>query len=158
MKKILNKKVMGYIALAMVCVLAGTAIGLSQPAGAAETVVQTSPFTEAIAKVRDSVVGVYNYQVVNTYGSGYGYGYGNGSGSMPSVTVRKGAEYTLPGVSQSVILTRYPGRTPVSGRDDFRSLAAHGLSMAVFLSAGLLEPVYFTSVILLIIVSPKSRQ
>ena len=82
MKKILNKKVMGYIALAMVCVLAGTAIGLSQPAGAAETVVQTSPFTEAIAKVRDSVVGVYNYQVVNTYGSGYGYGYGNGSGSM----------------------------------------------------------------------------
>ena len=82
MKKILNKKVMGYIALAMVCVLAGTAIGLSQPAGAAETVVLTSPFTEAIAKVRDSVVGVYNYQVVNTYGSGYGYGYGNGSGSM----------------------------------------------------------------------------
>ena len=82
MKKILNKKVMGYIALAMVCVLAGTAIGLSQPAGAAETVVLTSPFTEAIAKVRDSVVGVYNYQVVNTHGSGYGYGYGNGSGSM----------------------------------------------------------------------------
>ena len=80
MKKILNKKVMGYIALAMVCVLAGTAIGLSQPAGAAETVVLTSPFTEAIAKVRDSVVGVYNYQVVNTYGSGYGYGYGNGNG------------------------------------------------------------------------------
>ena len=79
MKKILNKKVMGYIALAMVCVLAGTAIGLSQPAGAAETVVLTSPFTEAIAKVRDSVVGVYNYQVVNTHGSGYGYGYGNGS-------------------------------------------------------------------------------
>ena len=80
MKKIFSKKVLGYIALAMVCVLAGTAIGLSRPADAAETVVLTSPFTEAIAKVRDSVVGVYNYQVVNTYGNGYGYG--NGSGSM----------------------------------------------------------------------------
>jgi len=80
MKKIFSKKVLGYIALAMVCVLAGTAIGLSRPADAAETVVLTSLFTEAIAKVRDSVVGVYNYQVVNTYGNGYGYG--NGSGSM----------------------------------------------------------------------------
>ncbi len=79
MKKIFSKKMMGYIALAMVCVLAGTALGMTHPAEAAETtVVLTSPFTEAIAKVRDSVVGVYNYQLVNTYpnGNGGGYGYG----------------------------------------------------------------------------------
>ena len=37
MKKFFSKKVLGYIALAMVCVLAGTAIGLSRPADAAET-------------------------------------------------------------------------------------------------------------------------
>ena len=95
MKK-MSKKMIGYIALALVCVLAGTAIGMSQPAAQADTVVLTSPFTEAIAKVRDSVVGVYNYQIMNTYryGNGYGYdsfpwdyfgygpgyGYGNGNG------------------------------------------------------------------------------
>ena len=76
MRKIFNKKVLGYIALAMVCVLAGTLLGMSQPAKAAEKVIVTSPFTEAVAKVQDSVVGVYNYQLVQT--NGYGYGYGNG--------------------------------------------------------------------------------
>jgi precorrin-4/cobalt-precorrin-4 C11-methyltransferase len=49
------------------------------------------------------------------------------------------AEYTLPGVSQSVILTRMAGRTPVPPQESIRSLAAHRASMAIFLSAGLLE-------------------
>ncbi len=97
MRKIMNKKVLGVIALALVCVFAGTVIGASQPsASAEEKVVLTSPFTEAIAKVRDSVVGVNNYQIVNNnyggydnfggyfpwsyFGGGYGNGYGNGYG------------------------------------------------------------------------------
>ena len=97
MRKIMNKKVLGVIALALVCVFAGTVIGASQPsANAEEKVVLTSPFTEAIAKVRDSVVGVNNYQIVNNnyggydnfggyfpwsyFGGGYGNGYGNGYG------------------------------------------------------------------------------
>ena len=81
MKKLFSKKVLGYIALALVCVLAGTALGTTYSAEAAETtVVVTSPFTEAIAKVRDSVVGVYNYQIVNSYGYGGNGGYGNGYG------------------------------------------------------------------------------
>ena len=49
------------------------------------------------------------------------------------------AEYTLPGVSQTVIITRMAGRTAVPERESFRSLAAHHSTMAVFLSAGLLE-------------------
>lgn len=49
------------------------------------------------------------------------------------------AEYTLPGVSQTVILTRLEGRTPVPERERMSSLAAHGASMAVFLSAGMTE-------------------
>lgn len=48
------------------------------------------------------------------------------------------AEYTLPGVSQSVILTRMAGRTPVPERESIRRLAAHGASMVIFLSAGML--------------------
>ena len=48
------------------------------------------------------------------------------------------AEYTLPGVSQTLILTRMEGRTPVPEHERIRSLAQHGSSMAVFLSAGML--------------------
>lgn len=49
------------------------------------------------------------------------------------------AEYTLPGVSQSVIITRIEGRTPVPERENIASLAAHGATMVIFLSAGMTE-------------------
>lgn len=49
------------------------------------------------------------------------------------------AEYTLPGVSQTVILTRMEGRTPVPEAEKLRKLAAHGASMAIFLSASMAE-------------------
>jgi precorrin-4/cobalt-precorrin-4 C11-methyltransferase len=44
-------------------------------------------------------------------------------------------EFTLPGVSQTVILTRLEGRTPVPERERLESLAAHRASMCIFLSA-----------------------
>ena len=49
------------------------------------------------------------------------------------------AEYTLPGVSQSVIITRMAGRTPVPERESIAALAVHGATMVIFLSAGMLE-------------------
>jgi len=51
------------------------------------------------------------------------------------------AEYTLPGVSQTVIIARASGKTPVPERESIRSLAAHGATMVLFLSAGLLEKI-----------------
>lgn len=51
------------------------------------------------------------------------------------------AEYTLPGVSQSVIITRMEGRTPVPAGEKLASLASHGCTMVLFLSTGLLENV-----------------
>lgn len=50
-------------------------------------------------------------------------------------------EYTLPAVSQTVILTRMEGRTPVPERERLASLASHGASMVIFLSAALTEEV-----------------
>lgn len=47
------------------------------------------------------------------------------------------AELTLPGVSQSVIICRAAGRTPVPQGEDIASYAAHRATMAIFLSAGL---------------------
>ena len=63
-----------------------------------------------------------------------------GVSSFCGAAAAAGVEYTLPGVSQSVILTRMPGRTPVPEGEDMAALAAHGATMVIFLSAGLLEP------------------
>ncbi|MDF2984645.1 MAG: precorrin-4 C11-methyltransferase [Eubacterium sp.] len=49
------------------------------------------------------------------------------------------AEYTLPEVSQTVILTRMEGRTPVPERERISQLAAIQASMAIFLSSSRLE-------------------
>lgn len=49
------------------------------------------------------------------------------------------AEYTLPDVSQTVIITRMAGRTPVPEKEGIAKLAAHGATMVIFLSTGLLE-------------------
>ncbi len=50
-------------------------------------------------------------------------------------------EYTLPDVSQTVIITRTSGKTVVPASEDLRGLAAHGATMVLFLSAGLLAKV-----------------
>lgn len=47
-----------------------------------------------------------------------------------------GLEYTLPEVCQSLVITRAPGRTPVPAGEDLASLARHGASLAIYLSAG----------------------
>lgn len=48
-------------------------------------------------------------------------------------------EYTLPDVSQTVIITRMEGKTPVPEKEDMAKLAQHQATMVIFLSAGLLE-------------------
>lgn len=52
-----------------------------------------------------------------------------------------GVEYTVPEVSQSVIITRMEGRTPVPGLESLESYAAHQTSMVIFLSVGSIEEV-----------------
>ena len=49
------------------------------------------------------------------------------------------AEYTLPGISQSVVITRMAGRTPVPEKESIESFAAHQATMVIFLSTGMLE-------------------
>lgn len=50
-------------------------------------------------------------------------------------------EFTLPSVSQTVILTRVEGRTPVPENESLESLASHKASMALFLSVGMIDKV-----------------
>lgn len=51
------------------------------------------------------------------------------------------AEYTLPEVSQTVIITRTPGRTPVPDSQSIASLATHQATMVLFLSTSLTEKI-----------------
>ncbi|ABO51215.1 precorrin-4 C11-methyltransferase [Desulforamulus reducens MI-1] len=50
-------------------------------------------------------------------------------------------EYTVPGGSQTVIITRLAGRTPVPAEQELSGLARHRASLAVFLSVGMVEKV-----------------
>ena len=49
------------------------------------------------------------------------------------------AEYTLPGISQSVVITRMAGRTPVPEKESIQSFSVHQATMVIFLSTGMLE-------------------
>ena len=64
-----------------------------------------------------------------------------GVSSFCGAAAALGAEFTLPGISQSVIITRMAGRTPVPEGESLEELAKHGASMSIFLSAGMLEQV-----------------
>ena len=62
-----------------------------------------------------------------------------GVSSMSGAAAALKAEYTLPEVSQTVIVTRMEGRTPVPQKEKLRLLASHDATMVLFLSIGLLE-------------------
>ena len=62
-----------------------------------------------------------------------------GVSSFPAAAAAVRCEYTLPGVSQSVIITRMEGRTSVPDRQTIADYSAHRATMIIFLSAGLLD-------------------
>ncbi len=70
---------------------------------------------------------------------GVAYDYCPGVSAFSGAAAALKMEYTLPDISQSVVITRMVGRTPVPDRESVRSFAAHGATMVLFLSAGLLE-------------------
>lgn len=67
------------------------------------------------------------------------YDYCPGVSSFCGAASALNLEYTLPEVSQSVIITRMAGRTPVPEKESIESFAAHQATMVVFLSTGMLE-------------------
>lgn len=111
------RRMLGYVAVALVCVMIGSGLTLaldgqaqaeavSQQA-ANNTVVVTSPFTAAIAQVRGSVVGVSNYQTVRytTY-SGFGFGYGGRGGQVQEQEVEASTGSGVV-IADGYVLTNY---------------------------------------------------
>lgn len=64
-----------------------------------------------------------------------------GVSSFCAAAAALGEEYTLPSVSQTVIISRVAGRTDVPEKESLASLAAHGATMVLFLSAGMADKV-----------------
>ena len=62
-----------------------------------------------------------------------------GVSSMAGAAAALKAEYTLPGVSQSIIITRAEGRTAVPEGQELSSMASHGATMVLFLSSGMAD-------------------
>ena len=86
-----------------------------------------------------SLYGAHREQMDELDRLGIAYEVVPGVSSLMGAAAALRAEYTLPEVSQSVIVTRMEGRTPVPAGERLRLLASHGCTMVLFLSAGLLE-------------------
>jgi precorrin-4/cobalt-precorrin-4 C11-methyltransferase len=88
-----------------------------------------------------SIYGAIREQIDRLKERGIAFDICPGVSSLCAVAAALEAEYTLPGVSQTVIISRAEGRTPVPEGESLVSLAAHGATIVLFLSAGLLEKV-----------------
>jgi precorrin-4/cobalt-precorrin-4 C11-methyltransferase len=86
-----------------------------------------------------SIYGAIQEQMDRLKILGFYYAVVPGVSSLSAAAAALKAEYTLPGVSQTLIVTRTAGRTAVPEGEELSSLASHHASIAVFLSAGLLE-------------------
>lgn len=88
-----------------------------------------------------SLYGAIREQLDELAGRGISCRVTPGVSSFCAAAASLGAEYTLPAVSQTVIITRMEGRTPVPEAEQLEQLAAHGATMVIFLSIGLVDKV-----------------
>jgi len=86
-----------------------------------------------------SVYGAIREQMDRLDKLGIDYNVCPGVSSFCGAAAALKAEYTLPEVSQTVIITRMAGRTPVPEKESIESLAAHHATMVIFLSTGMLK-------------------
>jgi precorrin-4/cobalt-precorrin-4 C11-methyltransferase len=86
-----------------------------------------------------SVFGAHREQMDLLRGYGLEFEVVPGVSSFMAAAAALKSEYTLPNVSQSVIITRMEGRTPVPNRQKIVDYAKHNATMVIFLSAGMLE-------------------
>ncbi len=88
-----------------------------------------------------SLFGAIREQIDELEKAGIPYDVTPGVSSFLAAASSLGAEYTLPAVSQTVIITRMEGRTQVPEKEKLSLLAQHGCSMVIFLSAGMTKQV-----------------
>ena len=88
-----------------------------------------------------SIYGAIREQMVELDRVGIQYEVIPGVSSFTGAAAAINREFTLPGVTQTVILTRVEGRTPIPETEDLEKLASIGASMAIFLSVSMIDKV-----------------
>lgn len=88
-----------------------------------------------------SIYGAIREQMVELDRVGIQYEVIPGVSSFTGAAAAINREFTLPGVTLTVILTRVEGRTPVPETEDLEKLASIGASMAIFLSVSMIDKV-----------------
>lgn len=88
-----------------------------------------------------SIYGAIDEQMALFDSHGMHYGITPGISSFLAAAAELRSQLTLPGRSQTVILTRAEGRTSVPDSERLRSLAKHGSTLCIFLSAALADQV-----------------
>ena len=88
-----------------------------------------------------AIYGAIQEQMIELDKLGIEYSVVPGVSSFLATAAALKQEYTLPGISQTVIVTRNEGRTLVPDREKLRSLAAHQATMCIFLSITMLDKV-----------------
>ncbi len=88
-----------------------------------------------------SIYGAIREQIDVLEEHGIGYEIVPGVSSLGAAAASLKTELTVPGLSQTLIITRMKGRTPVPERESLRGLAAHQATLAIFLSVSQIEKV-----------------
>ena len=111
-----------------------------------EEVIDVMKAAEAVGKTTvrlhtgdPSLYGAHREQMDLLDEAGIAYDVVPGVSSFCGAAAALKAEYTLPNVSQSVIITRMEGRTPVPEGEKLCKMASHGCTMVLFLSTSLLD-------------------
>mgnify|MGYP004609576265 FL=1 len=112
---------------------------LEQVIAVMESAEQAGKTTVRLHTGVSSIYGAVREQFDELEKRGIAYDVGPGVSAFCGAAAALKAEYTLPDVSQTVIITRTAGRTPVPERESIRALAAHQATMVLFLSTGLTE-------------------
>ncbi len=142
------RRLIGCVALMLSCIMIGSALTLSFDMTAdaeTTTIIHTSPFTSAVAQVKDSVVGVSNYQNVTyrNYGSGYGgffddfFGNSYGGRSQPETREELASTGSGVVVGEGFVLTNYhvvedAVRLEVTVTDDAGETTQYAASLVAF--------------------------
>lgn len=115
-------------------ILDSAAMSLEEIITAMQRCVQTKGHILRLHTGDPSVYGAIGEQIKELDKLGISYEVIPGVSSVFGAAAALKTELTLPGVSQTIILTRRPGRTPVPEGQDIKSLASHKATMAIFLS------------------------
>lgn len=114
---------------------------LDEVIGVIETAVQAGKNVVRLHTGDPSIYGAIQEQMDALDKKGISYEIIPGVSSFLAVAAALKQEYTLPDVSQTVIITRLEGRTPVPEKEKLALLASHNATMCIFLSVHMLENV-----------------